>query len=246
MPVAFELLADVGGQPPATTHRKLPAPPGVHPSVTKARVLIALACAMTLAVLCVGGLLVEGVRHSVVVCEESLPAVPAPAGWQVVAVEPELGGFGLSYWMSMPKYGLGYGDVSLVELGVCPGEGASVEPWFAATGPGDASYLRHPGELRVRHSPDGAVHVVTGRVDGAGPERFVTAFRRQHQHRVALLSRRAAACLGMDVLALVVLGAGIARARAQAAPRGPHPRSRPCSSPRHAMRAATSAWARPP
>jgi hypothetical protein len=180
--------------------------------VTTARALIALACVMTLAVLGIGALLAGEVRRDLVVCEESLPAVTEPPGWQAWPVAPELGGFGLSYWTSMPKYQLGYSDVSLVELGVCPGEGASVEPWFASAEPGDASYLRHPGELRVRHSPDGAVHVVTGRVDGAGPEGFVTAFVRQREHRVALLSRRAAACLGADVVALVVLLAGIARA----------------------------------
>jgi hypothetical protein len=180
--------------------------------VTSARALIALACLMTVAVLGIGALLAEAVRRDVVVCQESLPAVPEPPGWQAWSVAPELGGFGLSYWTSMPKYHLGYSDVALVELGVCPGEGASVEPWFAAAEPGDASYLRNPGELRVRHSPDGETHVVTGRVDGAGPEWFVTAFVRQRGHRVALLSRRAAACLGADAVALVVLVAGIARA----------------------------------
>jgi hypothetical protein len=180
--------------------------------VTTARALIALACLMTVAVLGIGALLAQAVRRDVVVCEESLPAVPEPPGWQAWPVAPELGGFGLSYWTSMPKYHLGYSDVSLVELGVCPGEGASVEPWFAASERGDASYLRNPGELRVRHSPDGEMHVVTGRVDGAGPEWFVAAFVRQHGHRLALLSRRAAACLGADAVALVVLLAGIARA----------------------------------
>jgi hypothetical protein len=167
---------------------------------------------MAVAVLGIGSLFAEAVKRDVVVCEESLPPVPEPTGWKSWPVAPELGGFGLSYWLALPKYQRGYNDVSLVELGVCPGDGASLEPWFVGE-PGDpSSSQRHPSELRVRHSPDGAVHVVSGRVDGAGPEQFVTAFRRHRERRVALLSWRAAACLGIDALAFVVLLAGIVRA----------------------------------
>jgi hypothetical protein len=115
----------------------------------------------------------------------------------------------------MPKYGLGYYDVALVETGVCPGQGASVEAWFAPEGPGGYS-MRDPGELRVRKAEHGDIYAVSGAVgaaeyrdDGSDRRQFVAAFRRERRPQIAFASTYALKWLGVDFVALLVLAAGI-------------------------------------
>ncbi|HEY5240892.1 MAG TPA: hypothetical protein VIJ22_05485 [Polyangiaceae bacterium] len=176
--------------------------------------------ALVAALLLVGGAYLGlEVSSALVACEESLDAAPEPAGWRDWTAEENhwdsdtLGEFKVEYKLSSPKYWMGYYEVSLVEPGVCPHQGASVEPWFGRGTEHDTSWYRNPAELTVRRSPASDVYAVSGRLSGRGEDTFVSAFRRHREHRVVLASHRAATFLGIDMLVLLVVGIAMGMAR---------------------------------
>lgn len=186
-----------------------------------ARWLTALACLAAATLLFACAALSLQLEDDVVSCEEALVAVPEPPGWRAwtpEANDPQnyrVGEFDIHFGLSAPKYWMGYHDVSLVEPGVCPRQGASVDPWFADGDSPGSGFYRHPYELTVRRSLAGDAYVVSGRRSEKDPDVFVTAFRRQKEHRLALASYDAAELLGIDVPLLALVLVAMVRAGRQ-------------------------------